>query len=63
MRVRGRQKPVFEFNHGLLTLANVPIDPDLPHFFKENPPTVVSYLYRLWLYSASLPGHRLRHAS
>jgi hypothetical protein len=62
MRVRGRQKPIFEFNDGVLTLANVPIDSDLQHFFRENPPAIVSYLYCLWLYSPSLPGYRLRHA-
>jgi hypothetical protein len=62
MRVRGRQKPVFELKDDALTLANVPIDPDLKHYFLEHPPDIYSYLYRLWLYSPSLPGDRLRNA-
>jgi hypothetical protein len=49
LSVRIGQKPYFELVDGELALQGVPINPDPREFFANNPPTIISYLFRLWV--------------
>jgi hypothetical protein len=55
----GVMKPYFEVVGDQLVLRREHVNQDRMTFFTENPPEVVSYLYRLWLYRDGHPG-RLR---
>jgi hypothetical protein len=49
LSVRIGQKPYFKLVSGELSLQGVPINEDPKDFFAKNPPTIRSYLFRLWV--------------
>jgi hypothetical protein len=49
LSVRIGQKPYFELVDGELVLQGIPINSDPKAFFAKNPPTIFSYLFRLWV--------------
>lgn len=55
LSVRVGQKPYFRVEDGVLRLDEKPIDPDPDAFFSNNPPRIISYLYRKVLYGKYLP--------
>jgi hypothetical protein len=59
LSVRTGQKPYFEVLDDQLVLRGVPINPNPDTFFRENPPEIKSYLFRLWFRSQA-PPWRLR---
>lgn len=59
LSVRTGQKPYFEVLDDQLVLQGVPINPNPDTFFRENPPEIKSYLFRLWFHSQA-PPWRLR---
>ena len=59
LSVRTGQKPYFEVLNDQLVLQGVPINPNPDTFFRENPPEITSYLFRLWFRSQA-PPRRLR---
>lgn len=59
LSVRTGQKPYFEVLDDQLVLRGVPINPNPNTFFRENPPEIKSYLFRLWFHSQA-PPWRLR---
>jgi hypothetical protein len=59
LSVRTGQKPYFEVLDDQLALRGVPINPNPATFFRENPPEIKSYLFRLWFHSQA-PPYRLR---
>lgn len=59
LSIRTGQKPYFEVLDDQLVLQGVPINPNPDTFFKEDPPEITSYLFRLWFRSQA-PPWRLR---
>jgi hypothetical protein len=55
LSVRIGQKPYFALIDGELVLQGVPINPDPRAFFAENPPSIPSYLFRLWVQGNGSP--------
>jgi hypothetical protein len=55
LSVRIGQKPYFELVDGELVLQGIPINSDPKAFFAENPPTIPSYLFRLWVQGNGWP--------
>jgi hypothetical protein len=55
LSVRIGQKPYFELVDGELVLQGVPIDSEPNAFFAKNPPTIPSYLFRLWVQGNGWP--------
>jgi hypothetical protein len=55
LSVRIGQKPYFELMDGELVLRGVPIHSDPQAFFAANPPTIPSYLFRLWVQGNGWP--------
>jgi hypothetical protein len=55
LSVRIGQKPYFELVDGELVLQGVPINPDPKDFFAKNPPSIPSYLFRLWIQGNGWP--------
>jgi hypothetical protein len=55
LSVRIGQKPYFELVDGELVLQGVPINPDPKDFFAKNPPSILSYLFRLWVQGNGWP--------
>jgi hypothetical protein len=49
LSVRIGQKPYFELVDGEIVLQGIPISSDPKEFFTKNPPTIFSYLFRLWV--------------
>lgn len=48
LSVRIGQKPYYEVEEEELKLKGVPVSQDSNEFFREHPPQIWSYLYRLW---------------
>jgi hypothetical protein len=61
LSVRIGQKPYFELVDGELVLQGIPIHSDPNAFFVENPPTIPSYLFRLWVQGKGWP-HQVRQS-
>ena len=55
LSVRIGQKPYFELVDGELVLHGTPIESDPTAFFAKNPPTIPSYLFRLWVQGNGWP--------
>jgi hypothetical protein len=55
LSVRIGQKPYFELVDGELVLHGIPIESDPNVFFVKNPPTIPSYLFRLWVQGNGWP--------
>ena len=55
LSVRIGQKPYFELGDGKLVLRGTPINADPNAFFAQNPPTIPSYLFRLWVQGTGWP--------
>jgi hypothetical protein len=55
LSVRIGQKPYFELVDGELVLQGSPIDANPKDFFEKNPPTIPSYLFRLWVQGNGWP--------
>jgi hypothetical protein len=55
LSVRIGQKPYFELGDGKLVLRGTPINSDPNAFFAQNPPTIPSYLFRLWVHETGWP--------
>jgi hypothetical protein len=55
LSVRIGQKPYFELLDGEMVLRGTPIESEPKVFFVKNPPTVPSYLFRLWVQGNGWP--------
>jgi hypothetical protein len=55
LSVRIGQKPYFEVINGEMVLRGIPIESDPKAFFARNPPTIPSYLFRLWVQGKGWP--------
>jgi hypothetical protein len=55
LSVRIGQKPYFELVDGELVLQGSPIHANPKDFFEKNPPTIPSYLFRLWVQGNGWP--------
>ena len=63
LTVRTGQKPFFVIENDALVLKGVPINPNPDAFFKENPPSIISYLYAYFLRSDLNPFISLNEGS
>ncbi|MCX6290579.1 MAG: hypothetical protein NT126_02290 [Bacteroidetes bacterium] len=51
LSVRTGQKPFYNIEHDSLVLHGVPVESNPEDFFRKNPPSIKSYMYRKFLFS------------